>query len=73
MTLHPFIGLDESGDMHIYISPFKLYKLSDMHSRGEPFPNGATGIVNLNNADYLLKKMSNYFNKHENNGKTKNK
>ena len=73
MTLHPFVGMDESGDLHIYISPFKLHKLSPMHSRGRPFPDGVDQPIPSEKAEELLKKMHDYFNGYENNKRSKKK
>jgi hypothetical protein len=65
MTLHPFIGLDDSGELRIHISPFKLYPLSPMHRRKNDFPAGCDGIVEQDKAEATLQKMRNYFTEHE--------
>jgi hypothetical protein len=60
MDLIPFIGL-ENGEMKVFVSPFKLNKLGDMHMRGKSFPK----CVNLpfTNSECLevLTSMESYY------------
>ena len=71
MSLYPFVGMDESGELHIYISPFKLYKFGPMHLRGKPPPSGCVGKIEPENSDAALKRMLDYFNDYD--GRTKKK
>lgn len=73
MSLFPFIGLDESDDLRIYISPFKLHKLSAMHSRGKPFPDGCDSGISPEKTRELLQKLCNYYNEYEGGKKSKKK
>lgn len=73
MSIFPFIGLDESGDMGIYISPFKLHKISPMHFRGKPLPEGCGDAISPEKTRDMLKKLRDYFNEYENNKRSKKK
>lgn len=53
--------MDDAGDMHIYVSPFRLNKLGPMHGRGKPFPDGADHAVEPEQTRALLKKLCDYF------------
>lgn len=65
MSLFPFIGLDDSGEMSIYISPFKLHKISPMHYRGKPFPEGCEKSISPEKTRDMLKKLCDYFNDYD--------
>jgi hypothetical protein len=71
MNLYPFVGMDDSGDMHIYMSPFRLHKLSPMHSRGKPFPDGVDRAIEPEHTRDLLKKLCDYFNDYDSRKKKK--
>ena len=71
MSLFPFIGLDESGDMGIYISPFKLHKISPMHVRGKPPPEGCGNVISPEKTRDMLKKLCDYFNDYDSGKKKK--
>ena len=71
MNLYPFVGMDDSGDMHIYMSPFRLHKLSPMHSRGKPFPDGVDRAIEPKQTRELLQKLCDYFNDYDSRKKKK--
>ena len=71
MNLYPFVGMDDSGDMHIYMSPFRLHKLSPMHSRGKPFPDGVDRAIEPEQTRELLQKLCDYFNDYDSRKKKK--
>lgn len=71
MNLYPFIGIDDAGDMRIYMSPFRLNKLSPMHSRGKPFPAGVDQAIEPEQTRELLKKMCDYFDEYNSRNKKK--
>ena len=71
MNLYPFIGLDDFGDMHIYMSPFKLHRLSPMHLRGKPFPDGCDRAISPEKTRDMLQKLCNYYNDYDSRKKKK--
>lgn len=60
MDLIPFIGL-ENGEMKVFVSPFRLNKLSDMHMRGKEFPKSARLPIANNECLEMLKSMESYY------------
>ena len=71
MNLYPFIGMDNDGEMCIYISPFRLNKLGPMHERGKPFPDGADRAIEPEHTRDLLRKLCDYFNDYDSRKKKK--
>ena len=60
MDLIPFIGL-ENGEMKLFVSPFKLHKLGDMHMRGKEFPKCAYSLIENSECLETLKSMERYY------------
>jgi hypothetical protein len=60
MDLIPFIGL-ENGEMKVFVSPFKLNKLGDMHMRGKDFPKCAQSPIANSECLEVLKSMESYY------------
>jgi hypothetical protein len=60
MDLIPFIGL-ENGEMKVFVSPFKLNKLGDMHMRGKDFPKCAQSPITNGECLEVLKSMESYY------------
>jgi hypothetical protein len=70
IDLYTFIGLDDNGDHKIYVSPFKLNHLSDMHERDESFPAGVKGAIPEEKCVEALHKIRKYYDDNEK-GRTK--
>ena len=60
MDLIPFIGL-ENGEMKVFVSPFKLNKLGDMHMRGKDFPKEVYSPIKNSECLEILKSMESYY------------
>jgi hypothetical protein len=60
MDLIPFIGL-ENGEMKLFVSPFKLNKLGDMHMRGSEFPKCVQSPITNSECLEVLKSMESYY------------
>jgi hypothetical protein len=60
MDLIPFIGL-ENGEMKVFVSPFKLNKLGDMHIRGKEFPKCVHSPIANSECLEVLKSMESYY------------
>jgi hypothetical protein len=60
MDLIPFIGL-ENGEMKVFVSPFKLHKLGDMHMRGKDFPKSANSPITNSECLEVLTSMESYY------------
>ena len=60
MDLIPFIGL-ENGEMKVFVSPFKLNKLGDMHMRGKEFPKCVHSLIANGECLEVLKSMESYY------------
>ena len=58
--LIPFIGL-ENGEMKVFVSPFKLNKLGDMHMRGKDFPKCAQSPITNSECLEVLTSMESYY------------
>jgi len=71
MKLYPFIGFNEEGELRVHVSPFRLNKLSPMHERGKPFPDGADEVIIPEDVPNVLKEVINYFNDVEKKNKKK--
>jgi hypothetical protein len=60
MDLIPYIGL-ENGEMKIFVSPFKLHKLGDMHTRGKSFPKSSLLPIVNSECLEILTSMESYY------------
>lgn len=60
MDLIPFIGI-ENGEMKVFVSPFKLNKLGDMHMRGKEFPKCVHSLFENSECLEVLKSMESYY------------
>ena len=60
MDLIPFIGL-ENGEMKVFVSPFKLNKLGDMHMRGKEFPRCVSSLITNGECLEVLTSMESYY------------
>jgi len=60
MDLIPFIGL-ENGEMKVFVSPFKLNKLGDMHMRGKEFPKCVESPIANSECLEVLTSMESYY------------
>jgi len=63
--LTPFIGLDSSGKMRIYLSAFRLSSPSAMHERGKPFPDITHRDIKEDECLDALQKLTSYYNEDE--------
>lgn len=73
IDLYTFLGIDDSGDYKIYVSPFKLNNLSDMHERDEPFPAGVKGAIPEEKCMDALQRIRKYYDANEKNRTKKRK
>lgn len=61
MRLIPFIGLDDNGEMKLFVSPYRLNTLSPAHKRGKEFPNVVFENVTADNFEDILQAVKKYY------------
>lgn len=63
VDLHAYLGLDETGNLQLCVSPWVISKLSPMHKRGQQMPETVIRFIETGDGDCrkILEDLNHYY------------